>query len=89
MLGLGGPVTYERANRLRKLATEMPLEHLLLETDAPDQPDAGIRGQRNEPSRLAEVLKVIAGLRAEEEAHVAAVATANARRLFGLPARAE
>ena len=86
MLGLGGPVTYERANRLRKLATEMPLEHLLLETDAPDQPDAGIRGQRNEPSRLPEVLKVIAGLRAEEEAHVAAVTTANARRLFGFPA---
>lgn len=85
MLGLGGPVTYERANRLRKLAAEMPLEYLLLETDAPDQPGAGIRGQRNEPSRLGEVLKVIAGLRGEEEAHVASVTTANARRLFGLP----
>ena len=85
MLGLGGPVTYERANRLRKLAASMPLEHLLLETDAPDQPDAGIRGERNEPARLRQVLKVIAGLRGEEEAHVAAVTTANARRLFGLP----
>ena len=40
MIGLGGPVTYERANRLRRLAASMPLEHLLLETDAPDQPDA-------------------------------------------------
>jgi TatD DNase family protein len=88
MVGLGGPVTYERANRLRKLAADMPLEYLLLETDAPDQPDAGIRGQRNEPARLREVLEVIAGLRGEEEAHVAAVTTANARRLFGLPAPA-
>lgn len=86
MIGLGGPVTYERANRLRQLAADMPLEYLLLETDAPDQPDAGIRGQRNEPARLREVLEVIAGLRGEEEAHVAAVTTANARRLFGLPA---
>ncbi len=41
MIGLGGPVTYDRANRLRGLAATMPLEYLLLETDAPDQPDAG------------------------------------------------
>jgi TatD DNase family protein len=88
MLGLGGPVTYDRANRLRKLASEMPLEHLLLETDAPDQPDAGIRGERNEPARLREVLRAIAELRGEEEAHVAMVTTANARQLFALPASA-
>jgi TatD DNase family protein len=86
MLGLGGPVTYERANRLRKLAAEMPLEHLLLETDSPDQPDASIRGERNEPARLREVLRIIAELRGEDEAHVATVTTANARRLFALPA---
>lgn len=88
MIGLGGPVTYERANRLRRLATDMPLEHLLLETDAPDQPDAGIRGQRNEPARLANVLKVIAELRGVDEAEVAAITTANAERLFALPSLA-
>src|SRR5690606_11706090 len=38
MLGIGGPVTYERARRLRGLVAGMPIEHLLLETDAPDQP---------------------------------------------------
>lgn len=86
LIGLGGPVTYDRANRLRGLAAEMPIEFLLLETDAPDQPDAGIRGQRNEPARLAEVLRVIARLRGESEADVAAATTANAQRLFGLPA---
>lgn len=89
MVGLGGPVTYERANRLRKLAATMPLEYLVLETDAPDQPDAGIRGERNEPGRLREVLNVIAELRGDEEAHIAAATTANARRLFGLPATPE
>ena len=62
----------------------MPLEHLLLETDAPDQPDSAIRGQRNEPARLTEVLRTIAQLRGESEEHVAEVTSANAKRLFGL-----
>ena len=86
LVGLGGPVTYERANRLRKLAATMPLEHLLLETDAPDQPDAGIRGQRNEPERLTVICETIAQLRGEDPATIASVTTANAQRLFGLPA---
>ncbi|MEA9746029.1 TatD family hydrolase [Xanthomonas campestris pv. raphani] len=86
MIGLGGPVTYPRANRLRGLAAQMPLQHLLLETDAPDQPDAGIRGQRNEPARLRTVLDCIAQLRGEPAEAIAAQTSANARRLFGLPA---
>jgi TatD DNase family protein len=84
LLGLGGPVTYDRARRLRELAATMPIEHLLLETDAPDQPDAGIRGQRNEPARLATVLECVAALRNESPESIAAAATANAERLFAL-----
>jgi TatD DNase family protein len=85
LVGLGGPVTYERANRLRKLAATLPIEQLLLETDAPDQPDALIRGQRNEPARLTTVLGVIAELRDEDPAEIAAATTRNAQRLFALP----
>ena len=85
MLGLGGPVTYQRAQRLRRLAATMPIEYLLLETDAPDQPDACIRGERNEPARLAVVRDAIAELRGESPETVAAATTANARRLFHLP----
>ena len=85
MIGLGGPVTYERAQRLRRLVVQMPLEHLLLETDAPDQPDAGIRGQRNEPARLAGISATIAALRDMEPADLAAATSQNARRLFALP----
>lgn len=85
LLGLGGPVTYERARRLRTLAANMPLQHLLLETDAPDQPDAYARGQRNEPARLALVVATIATLRDIAPSEVAAATTANAQRLFGLP----
>jgi TatD DNase family protein len=86
LLGLGGPVTYERANRLRALAASMPIEYLLLETDAPDQPNADARGERNEPARLAGVLEVIARLRNEEPAEIAQATTRNAERLFGLAA---
>ena len=84
MLGIGGPVTYERAHRLRRLVARMPLDTLLLETDAPDQPDAAHRGQRNEPARLVEVLRCVASLRGEPEAVIAAATSANARRLFAL-----
>lgn len=86
LLGIGGPVTYERAQRLRRLVAGMPLEHLLLETDSPDQPDAGWRGQRNEPARLPVVLDAIAGLRGESREDIAAATTANAERLFGITA---
>ncbi|KAA8992562.1 TatD family deoxyribonuclease [Stenotrophomonas cyclobalanopsidis] len=86
LLGLGGPLTYDRAQRLQRLVREMPLEQLLLETDAPDQPDAGIRGQRNEPARLSVIARHVAALRGTDVETVARVTSGNARRLFALPA---
>lgn len=86
LIGLGGPVTYDRAQRLRGLVATMPLEYLLLETDAPDQPDAAIRGQRNEPARVSFICRTIAQLRGETEDGIAAATRRNATRLFGLPA---
>ena len=85
MIGLGGPVTYPRANRLRKLAAAVPIEQLLLETDAPDQPDSSRRGQRNEPAYIVNVLETIARLRGEDPEAIAAATTRNAERLFKLP----
>jgi TatD DNase family protein len=86
-LGIGGPVTYERAKRLRSIVASMPIEWLLLETDAPDQPLSGHRGQRNEPACVSEVLGAVATLRGESREGVAAATTANAERLFGLEER--
>ena len=85
-LGIGGPVTYPRAQRLRGLVASMPLEHLLLESDAPDQPDVTHRGQRNEPAHIAAVLACIAELRDQPPEQIARASSANARRLFGLQA---
>jgi len=84
-IGIGGPVTYDRAQRLRRIVAGMPMEHLLLETDAPDQPGACHRGQRNEPANLLDVLRVVAELRGSTETEVAAATTANAKALFRLP----
>jgi TatD DNase family protein len=82
-LGIGGPVTFERAQRLRRTVATMPLEHLLLETDSPDQPDAARRGQRNEPAYLVDVLRDVARLRGVDESTLAEATTRNAEALFG------
>lgn len=84
LLGIGGPITYERANRLRAVVAAVPLDQLLLETDAPDQPPAGHQGQRNEPARLPQVLAAAARARGIGEAQLAEATTANARALFAL-----
>jgi len=81
-IGIGGPVTYDRAQRLRRIVSNMPLEYLLLETDSPDQPGAAYRGERNEPSRLLEVLETIAALRRMELDALAKATRTNAELLF-------
>jgi TatD DNase family protein len=86
-LGIGGPVTYERAKRLRAIVAAMPIEFLLLETDSPDQPLAHHRGERNEPARLVDVLTTVAQLRGEPPEQTAAATSLNAERLFGLKDR--
>lgn len=85
-LGIGGPVTFERAQRLRRIVSAMPLEYLLLETDAPDQPDQWHRGTRNEPALLPVIADTIAMLRADTPEAIGQATSANARRLFRLPA---
>ena len=83
-LGIGGPVTYERAQRLRRIVAKMPVQYLLLESDAPDQPLSSHRGERNEPAYVAEVLQHVAMLRGESPEAIASATTANTRRLFGI-----
>lgn len=86
LMSFGGPITYPNATRLRKLVAELPLTAMLLETDAPDQPDSGHRGRRNEPAYLPVILRELAALRNEPAKTVAAAANENARRLFRIPA---
>lgn len=83
-LGFGGPITYPRARKLRSLVVELPLESLLLETDAPDQPDASHHGARNEPGWLPQIAACVAGLRNSPVESIAEITTQNCQRLFAL-----
>ena len=83
-LGYGGTLTYDRAKRIRKLAAELPLTSIVLETDAPDMPLAGRRGERNSPEYLPEILGTLATLRSESKEEIAAQTSANARQVLGL-----
>ena len=83
-ISLSGGVTYDRANKLRKVAAHIPLSSLLLETDAPDQPDQNNSGKRNEPSFLINTLDTIDDLREESRQRITEQTTANAKALFGL-----
>lgn len=85
-LGFGGMLTFERSTRLRALAQALPLEDIVLETDAPDMTVAQHRGERNSPEYLPYCLTALAQLRDLPEAEVAAVTTANARRVLHLSA---
>lgn len=83
-LGFGGPITYTRATKLRALVQSLPLDGLLLETDAPDQPDSSHHGLRNESAWLIDIAECVATLRNEPVENIAEVTTSNAVRLFGL-----
>lgn len=82
-LGIAGPITYPRSHRIRALVQEVPLENLLLETDAPDQPLFGAQGRRNEPCCLPRVAQALADCLGQTLDAVARQTSANAMRLFG------
>jgi TatD DNase family protein len=83
-LGFGGMLTFERSNRLRALARALPIEAIVLETDAPDLTVAAHRGERNSPEYLPDVLAALAEVRGEDRAEVAERTSANARDVLGL-----
>lgn len=83
-LGIGGPFTWQRSRKLQALIKQLPSEALLLETDAPDQPDECHRGQRNEPAWLADIAASIALLRTQSIEELAAITHANACELFNV-----
>ncbi|MBA4502824.1 TatD family hydrolase [Marinobacterium marinum] len=84
-LGIGGIITHTRARKQRRLAAELPLEWLVLETDAPDMPLADYRDLPNEPARVAEVAAVLAELRGLSVAEVIRVTGSTAQQLLRLP----
>lgn len=83
-LGFGGAFTWQRASNLRMLARTLPLESIVLETDAPDIPPEWVGKGRNEPAELPRIAATLAELRGQDVAEVVRVTTANARQVLGL-----
>lgn len=82
MISLSGIVTFKSAASLRELARRLPLDALLLETDSPWLSPSPYRGRPNEPARLVEVARVIAGERGIGLDELAMQTSANFHRLF-------
>jgi TatD DNase family protein len=81
-LGIGGVLTYKNSG-LPSVLSEIPLEHIVLETDAPYLAPAPYRGKRNEPAYLRYVVEKLADVKGVSIEDVAAATTANAEKLFG------
>ncbi len=84
LMGIGGVLTFKKSTELREAVRDIPIEHLVLETDAPYLSPVPFRGKRNESSYVrfvAETLAEVKGISAEA---VAEATSANARALFGL-----
>jgi TatD DNase family protein len=77
-LGFGGAMTFTRALQIRRLAADLPLASIVLETDAPDISPAWIHPARNSPEQLPAIGAVLAGLRAIDADAVRAATHANA-----------
>jgi TatD DNase family protein len=83
-ISVAGPVTYRNAVRPVEVVRSVPLDHLLLETDAPDLTPEPFRGEPNEPAYLRETAKKVAQVKGVSLAEVEQVTTRNAERLFRL-----
>lgn len=83
LFGVGGALTYPRAQKLQGLFTELPLKSIVLETDSPDMPLAGHQGERNSPESIPQIQATLAELRQDTVEHIATVTSANCRALFG------
>lgn len=81
-LGINGPITYQNALEHQNVVSQLPLEHLVLETDAPFLPPHPFRGQRNEPAYLEVIAEKLASLHHTTPTVVARTTTQNAELLF-------
>ncbi|MDW6093700.1 TatD family hydrolase [Vibrio rhizosphaerae] len=85
-IGIGGVITYPRAAKTRRTVARLPLESLVLETDAPDMPLCGLQGQANHPKYLPLVLQTLAQLKTCDVTDIAAHLWLNSHQVFGIDA---
>ena len=84
MISFSGIVTFKKADELRAVAKQVPLDRLLIETDCPYLTPIPYRGKRNEPAYVVEVARCLAALHDVEVEEMARITTGNFNRFFGL-----
>ncbi|MCG6937270.1 MAG: TatD family hydrolase [Gammaproteobacteria bacterium] len=84
LISVSAGITYDNAKKIRAVVKEIPLTSLLLETDAPDQPDKDNANSRNEPAFLINTLHALAKIRGVSPETIAAQTSINARTLFNI-----
>ncbi len=82
LLGIGGTITYLRANKTRLAVSKLPSSSLVLETDAPDMPLSGFQGQANSPDKLIIIAKTLAELKGSSLENIIKTTSENATRCF-------
>ena len=82
-LGIGGVVTFKNG-KIDQFLNEIPLEHIVLETDAPYLAPAPFRGKRNESSYLTLIAEKLATIYKTTPEEIAAITTANSKAVFGI-----
>jgi TatD DNase family protein len=78
-LGFGGAMTYSGSTHIRQLASDLPIDAIVLETDAPDIPPAWLNRGRNAPAELVRIANVLAELRGTSASEIIAKTGANAQ----------
>ena len=84
LISFAGNVTYAKSQGLRDVAAQVPLDGMLVETDAPWLAPGPMRGKRNEPAMVTHTAEALAQVKGVRPAEIAAATTANFARLFGL-----
>jgi TatD DNase family protein len=84
MISFSGIVTFKKAEELREVAKQVPLDRLLIETDCPYLTPIPYRGKRNEPSYVVEVARCLAGIHHVGLEEMGRITSENFNRFFGL-----
>ena len=84
MISFSGIVTFKKADELREVAKQVPLDRLLIETDCPYLTPIPYRGKRNEPAYVVEVARCLAGIHNTEPEEIGRITSENFKRFFGL-----
>ena len=83
-IGFGGVLTFKNARKAVEVASQIPLERIVLETDCPYMSPEPFRGRRNDPSRLGLVAEKLAAIRGLSVEEIEAITLENGKQLYGI-----